>query len=165
MAVAWLPPLLAHADSEALNFSCVAKRVDQKSTTNEKGEIAIDTEDWVYIVTLQNTTFTDMANVEVKYIIFYKQEELGSTAGPRLGKQSGSAKIDSIKGNDQAEFSTAPVKLEKSSLQGGRYFPNGARPQAEASLTGLWIRVYQNGNLIAEMAKPTNLPSKEKWAE
>ena len=165
MAVLCMPPCIARADNGDLEFSCVAKKVEQKATTASKGAVAVNTENWVYVVTLENKTFKDIANLEIKYLIFYKQEELGSTAGPRLGRQAGSVKVAVINGNDKAEFNTVAVQLQKATLEGFRYYANGASPEANASLYGLWIRIYQNENMIAEMSKPANLPGKEKWEE
>jgi hypothetical protein len=165
-------PLFVRADEGSLVFSCVGRRADQQTkesqgkTTNGGTDTIVQTkEDWQYVVTLENNdAFTALQNLEIQYIIFYKQEELGSLAGPRLGRQAGSAKIDIIKGNDKAEFHTVSVQLEKASLQGA-YYLNGAKEDANANLVGLWIRIYQNGKLIAEMSRPSNLPSKEKWEE
>ncbi len=88
---------------------------------------------------------------EIKIHHFFKQEELGTVAGARLGRQTGSAKIDAIKGNDKASFDTVAVKIQKASLGGGYSYKNGGKTDAEGNLAGLWIRIYQNGNLIAEM--------------
>jgi hypothetical protein len=45
------------------------------------------------------------------------------------------------------------------------YFLNGANPKAEDSLAGIWVRMYQNGKIVGEFTKPSNLASKEKWDE
>ena len=167
IAALLLPPCAAFADGGDIDFSCVARRVDQKVTKSGTTEnaITIDTEDWQYVVTLTNNTFKDMTNIEVQYLIFSKREELGTVAGVRMGKQAGTAKIDDLKAHDKVEFKTDPVKLEKASLKPGNYYPNGGRVSGEASLSGLWIRIYQDGKLIAEMSRPPELASKEKWAE
>ena len=175
MVVLCLQPCVAHAQDAVLDFSCVARKVDQKtSTTTPKpsnnggtgATFSYTNEDWQYVVTLKNKdAFKELTNLVVKYIIFFKQEQLGSLAGARLERQTGSARIDTIKGNDKVEFSTVAVKLQKASLGAGYSYDNGAKSDANANLAGLWIRVYQNGNLIAEMSRPSNLPSKEKWGE
>src|SRR5262249_22490384 len=147
-----LPPAV-FADNGNIAFTCVARRADQKSTDSKKGDMTVTKEDWQYVVTLENTTFNDVANLEVNHISFFKHEELGSLAGARLGLRTGSTKVDSIKGHDKATFSTVNVKLTKASLAGGYYFKNGANAESNANLAGLWIRIYQNGNLIAEMSR------------
>src|SRR5271155_395568 len=88
LALLCMQPCIAHAQNGDLDFSCVARKVDQK-TTNTTPKPATDgstgpsftytNEDWQYVVTLQNNdAFKDLANIEVKYIIFFKQEQLGS---------------------------------------------------------------------------------------
>lgn len=162
-----LPPCIALAGDGDIDFSCVTRKVDQKTTQSgtDTKAIIIDTEDWQYVVTLANNTFNDMKDIEVRYIIFTKSEELGTVAGVRVGRQYGSAKIDVLKAHDKTEFNTDAVKLQKASLPPTSYYPNGARMHGEASLSGLWIRIYQNGNLIAEMSRPSDLASKEKWGQ
>ena len=166
LAVLCLPPWACRAGGD-LDFSCVAKRVDQKTTKSGTSEdaLTIDTEDWQYVVTLANTSFKDLANLEVRYIMFSKRQEIGTVAGTRVEKQAGSVKIDNIKGHDKVQFETITMKLQKATLAAGRYYANGGRTSGEASMSGLWIRIYQNGNLIAEMSRPPELATKEKWPE
>lgn len=166
IAALCMPPCLAFADYSDLDISCVTKKLDQKTITGTaENAVTVDTEDWVYAVTLQNNTFKDLTNIEVRYIIFYKIEALGTVAGTRVGRQAGVAKIDAVKAHDKVDFQTSAVKLEKQSLKPGMYYPNGGRTAGDAALSGLWIRIYQNGTMIAEMSRPPALASKEKWDE
>lgn len=167
LAVLCVPPCVCHAGDGDLDFSCVAKRIDQKTTKSGTSEeaLTIDTEDWQYVVTLANNTFKDTGSLEVRYIMFAKRQEIGTVAGTRIEKQGGSVKIDNIKGHDKVQFDTIPMKLQKASLAAGRYYVNGGRTSGEAAMTGLWIRIYQNGNLIAEMSRPPDLATKEKWPQ
>jgi len=76
------------------------------------------------------------------------------------------ASIDSL---GKTSFDTDSVALTKASLLGPpggyTYFVNGAKPTAADTLTGLWVRVYQNGNLFAEYSYPSGLSSSETWKE
>ncbi len=166
LAVLCLPPCIAFADGD-LDFSCVAKRIDQNTSKSgtSQNTIITDTEDWQYVVTLANNTFKDMANLEVRYVIFSKRQEIGTVAGVRVERQTGTAKIDNLKGHDKAKFDTVAVKLQKASLPVGSYYNNGGRTTGTANLAGLWIRIYQDGKLIAEMSRPPELATKEKWGE
>ena len=168
LAVLCLPPCACLAGNGDLDFSCIAKRVDEKTNQSGTSEnaITIDTEDWKYVVTLTNNTFKDMGNLEVRYVVFSKLQELGHGGRVRVNKVTGSVKIDAAsRDTTRCKFDTATVKLQKASLKPANYYNNGARTSGEASLAGLWIRIYQNGNLIAEMSRPPELATKEKWQE
>jgi hypothetical protein len=154
----------AYGGLDDLEINCVAKKFDQTTKVSAGGGDAnVTKEQWGYEVTIENKEFKDLTGLEIKYITFYKQEQLGSKAAPVLKHKSGSSKIDTIKGHEKTEFHTETIELKKSSLTGGYTYADGAKIAVQDSLAGLWIRVYQNGAQIAEFAKPTNLTTKEKW--
>src|SRR2546421_6400477 len=83
-------PLGVAGDSD-VEIRCVAKPVDQ--TVNKgsgDGGTNETKEHWVYDVTVENKTFKDLANLDVKYVIFFTQEQLGVKAAPAKRQQSGS---------------------------------------------------------------------------
>jgi hypothetical protein len=160
----WIALPAAHAGLDDLEFSCVAKKFDQTTKLGSMGGDAnVTKEQWGYEVTLENKAFKDLTGLEIKYIAFYKTEQLGSKAAPVLRHKNGTSKIETIKGHEKAEFHTDAIELKKSSLSGGYIYADGAKISVQDSLAGLWIRVYQNGAQIAEFAKPTSLVTKEKW--
>jgi hypothetical protein len=164
IAVFFAFPCFAQTENPDLDFSCVARKFDQDVNRGTgEGGVAVTKESWGYVVTLENKTFKDMEGLEVKYIIFFRQETLGSKAAARLGRKSGSNTIDSIKAHDKTTFDTENVELKQTRLIGNYIFMNGAKPNAEGRLAGLWVRVYQQGKLLAELCRPPQLSSKEKW--
>ena len=141
-----------------VDFRCVAKPIDQ--TVNKgsgDGGINETKEHWVYDVTVENKTFKDLANLDVKYVIFFTQEQLGVKAAPTKRQQSGSFTIDVLGGHQKKTFSTNPVELKKSNVVGAWIYSDGAKPNAQDKLTGLAVRVYQGGKLFAEFANPATL--------
>jgi len=106
-------------------------------------------EHWVYDVTIENKTF--------KEVIFFSQERLGLKADPTKRQQSGSFSIDSLKSHEKKSFSTNPVELNKSNLVGHWHYEPGAKPNAQGTLVGLVVRVYQGGQQFAEFANPSTL--------
>ena len=75
-------------------------------------------EHWIYDVTIENTTFKELTNLDLKYVIFFTQERLGVKADPTKRQQSGSFSIDWLKSHEKKSFSTNPVELNKSNLVG-----------------------------------------------
>ena len=150
-------PLGVAGDSD-VEIRCVAKPVDQ--TVNKgsgDGGTNETKEHWVYDVTVENKTFKDLANLDVKYVIFFTQEQLGVKAAPTKRQQSGSFTINVLGGHQKKTFSTNPVELKKSNVVGAWIYSDGAKPNAQDKLAGLGVRVYQGGQLFAEFANPATL--------
>lgn len=146
-----------------VEIRCVAKPVSQ--TVNKgsgDGGTHETKEHWVYDVTVENKTFKDLANLDVNYVIFFTQEQLGVKAAPTKRQQKGSFSIDLLKAHQKTSFSTKPVELNKSNLVGEWIYRSGAKPNAQDKLVGLGVQVYQGGQLFAEFANPSTL-LREKW--
>jgi hypothetical protein len=139
-----------------LEIHCVAKPIDQKVNKGSgDGGVNETRERWVYDVTVENKTFKDLANLDVKYVIFFTQEQLGVKATPAKRQQSGSFTIDVLRSHQKKMFSTNPIELHKSNLVGHWIYTDGAKPNAQDKLAGLAVRVYQGGQLFAEFANPS----------
>ncbi|MEI8341723.1 MAG: hypothetical protein WCH43_09345 [Verrucomicrobiota bacterium] len=158
-----IQPVFAGNSDVVINT--VAKKIEDKSAVPAAGEgsIAEKKEEWAYMVTVENKSFKPLTGLEAKYIIFYKQDQIGSKVTPRLQRKSGSCTVPEIQASGKNSFTTNSVELKKSVLTGNYYFTNGAKTKAEDGLSGIWIRIYLNGNLFAEYTRPTSLSSKEKW--
>ena len=78
-------------------------------------------------------------------------------ADPTKRQQSGSFSVDSLKSHEKKSFSTNPVEPNKSNLVGHWHYESGAKPNAQDTLVGLAVRVYQGGQQFAEFANPSTL--------
>jgi hypothetical protein len=158
---------LSRAADADVNITCEKKRA-QAHGEAKSGETK-RTEQWGYTVSVENEGFQDLTGLEVKYIIFYKHEELGIKGPPQKKTQTGSHTIDKIESMGKTSFDTGTVTLSKASIVGPTggysYFSNGAKPSVADTLTGLWVRIYKDGNLFAEYAYPAGLSSSESWRE
>jgi len=156
------------ADSD-LNITCDKKRIELATDSHSRSDSTTTTEQWGYAVTVENQGFKALTNLDVQYIIFYKHEELGIKGPPRKLTKKGAYTIASLESLGKTSFDTDSVTLKKTTLVGSDggylYFTNGAKPTASDSLSGLWVRVFQNGNLYAEYAYPAGLSSSERWQE
>jgi hypothetical protein len=156
LAAAWSTNV-AVAGNFDVEIHCVARPVDQSVKKASDGGANETKERWVYDVTIENKTFKDLANLDLKYVIFFTQERLGVKADPAKRQQSGSFGIDLLKPHEKKSFSTNPVELNKSNLVGHWHYASGAKPNAQGTLVGLAIRVYQGGQQFAEFANPSTL--------
>ena len=67
----------AGAGSFDLEIHCTPKKIDQQNDKGSDGGANRTKEHWVYEVTVENKTFKDLTNLEVKYSTFFTQEQLG----------------------------------------------------------------------------------------
>jgi hypothetical protein len=140
-----------------VEIHCFPKRIDQNVTTASDGGVNKTRERWVYDVTIENKTFRELTNLDLKYVIFFTQKRLGLKADSTKRQQSGSFSIDLLKPHEKKSFNTDPVELNKSNLLGHWHYESGAKPNAQGALVGLAVRVYQGGQLFAEFANPSTL--------
>jgi hypothetical protein len=145
-----------------VDIHCAPKKLDENVKKASDGGANTTKEHWVYEFTIENKTFKELADLEVKYVIFFKQEKLGVKAEPTPRRQNGSFGIPALKSHEKKSFTTDAVELKKSNLVGNWIYHSGARPNAQDTLVGLAVRVYQNGQQFAEYANPSTL-TREKW--
>ena len=153
---------VAIAGNFDVEIHCVPKRIDQTVKKASDGGANETKEHWVYDVTIENKTFKELTNIKLKYVIFFKQEQLGVKAAATPRQQSSSFSIDSLKPHEKKSFTTNPVELSKANLVGNWIYSSGAKPNAQDTLVGLALRVYQGEQQFAEFANPSTL-LREKW--
>jgi hypothetical protein len=136
---------------------CLAK--DKSSTGIEK----ITTEKWVYNVTIDNKSARDHADLDVRYVIYAADVEPGSKAPPKIIRKRGSTKVAAIKSHSTSTFTTEPIDLVKTQLSQGVTYGSGARPRANDTLEGIRLRIYKGDEMLAEVARPPSLATKEPW--
>jgi hypothetical protein len=140
----------------------VFPRIVDASQPQNIGHRVLSEEHWQYLVTIENKRFQPLLGVEVRYMTFFTTAALGSKEAPRQEHENGSFAIEALQPHEKKVFTTNPVDLKKAHLVGHRYYINGGRIKAEDALVGLWLRVYQSGQLIGEYANPSTL-TKEQW--
>jgi len=145
---------LAPTTPYSFDFKAEKKKLEGKRTTTLEHITSV--EKWCYTVTIQNHSFTDIPNVDVKYIVYYKKEREGSKV-VKDKHLSGSATATMLLNNGQFAFDTEPIELVKAELLGTFYYANGARARSRDAITGIWLRLYQNGTMIGEYADPPEL--------
>jgi hypothetical protein len=72
----WLTNV-AIAGNFDVEIHCVARRVDQTVKKASDGGANETKEHWIYDVTVENKTFKELDNLDLKYVIFFNQEQLG----------------------------------------------------------------------------------------
>ena len=73
---------VAIAGNLDVDIHCVARRVDQSVKKASDGGANETKEHWVYDVTIENRTFKELANLDLKYVIFFYPGTVGSESQP-----------------------------------------------------------------------------------
>ena len=169
-ALFWIMTQAARAGDADVTITSTPKHLEDAAATGAGGKEQYElkkSETMGYEITVENLTFKPIEKVEVKYIVFYKQEKLGQKGPAVKAHKSGSAPLDAIAPHAKESVQTTGVVLTKSALLGDpgsyMYFPNGAKPKAADSLTGIWVRIYKDGNVFAEYANPPSIAEHEQW--
>lgn len=166
MAVAYLGVLLGHAGAIDKVMISSLKRPGDVSKVNEgnasNGVPSKNDETIHYELRLQNQTTGDLSMLTVEYVVFVQRQKLGErlTDPPRIDRVTGSQTVDALNNRDPQSVTTKDFTLHKASLGGGWTYNNGGRLRAEDSVLGVWVRISQAGQLIAEYANPSSVKSR-----
>src|SRR5258708_87144 len=146
-------------------ITAAKKPVDStKGKVGEAGSKAKDSESIYYQLTFQNQTLADLPQVTVNYIIFVERQKLGQklTDPGHVDRITGSQNIDVLTNRAPQSVSTSEITLNKENLVGHYHYASGGRIKAEDNIAGVWVRVLQNDQIIAEFANPPSV-TKRGW--
>jgi len=150
--------------SAPLRFEFKASKTRLDKEEAEKGNKTISTQSWAFKVELKNNNFADLTDLEVRYKIFVRGDDGSSTRSKQDVKiEAGTHTIESIKQNSTIEFVTKPVTLSSSQLDSDYYYTDGSRSKKKDTIYGIWIKVFQNGNEVAQFLTPSSIEGKVSW--
>ena len=153
----------AFAQIQDVQITVVKKKLDEAKKGN--GPVTITAKEVAYTVTVQNRRFAEMAEVQVKYMIFLADEQGGSREKAVTVSHNGSETIKNLASNATVSFETKPFILAKEELAGNYYYASGASSRAQDKVSGVWIRAFANGKQIGEYANPPSVTKKYDWKE
>ena len=73
---------VAIAGNFDVEIHCFPKRIDQSVKKASDGGTNETKEHWVYDLTIENKTFKELTNLDLKCVIFFTRERLGLKADP-----------------------------------------------------------------------------------
>jgi hypothetical protein len=147
-----------------IEISWKRKTLDATTGKLAAGEVAKSTEDCVYTLTLTNKSFKDAPAMEIRYIIFVERQRAGEKIGnEHVERITGTKQVEGIKSHQKFAVDTDKFTLNQQQLSAGWYFANGGKRGARDSVKGVWVRVYQGDEVIAEYVNPSSIKLREKW--
>lgn len=129
------------------------------------GNTTVTTKEIRYRIDVKSRSFKALENVEVKYRVFYKDQEAGATGDGVLKSQGGSEKFPLVGAQSTVTVSTKPIQLTTEQLDGNWYYGSGAGNKSSDRVAGIWVRVYINGQLSQEFCNPSTLSKKADWKD
>jgi len=142
-----------------LNFhvSCDKKRFDVERGTTVSTKVS--KEQWGYSVTIENKTFKPQDNLEVEYRQFvFDDVALGK---PKLTSHASKTTVASLPSGGKFKFDTTPVDIEKEELKAN--YSRAGKEKVRDTLSGLWLRITKDGQVVYEFQNPPDLKNKAKW--
>ena len=136
------------------------------SKNRSRNNTTVESKDIAYTVKVNSSAFQELADVTVKYNIFYQVVELGSKGDPDIKLSVGSHTIPRLLTNKPVEFETDPIKLTKASLDPGWHFVNKASANVQDKVVGVWFKAFDStGKQIGEYTNPSSVSQKQKWKD
>lgn len=167
VSILWLCSNALRADAGNSGFGFTVAQKKLGATQQNRSRHTTETkEEWAYKVTIENKSFKDVANVEIKYITFMKPDPEGTkvlTGQIKLKRKQGETNAPLIKNFDKFSFTTDSVVLIGTQLDAGWVWMSGANPRSKDALKGLWLRMFVDGRQVAEFIDPPGLKEKETW--
>lgn len=134
--------------------------------TGRAAELATVAEDCAYTITVANNSFKDAPTMAVKYVVFVERQRPGEQKGAEhVERVTGSKPVAAIKSHQKATVDTDTFTMKHAQLASGWSYKNGGKAVAKDSIKGVWVRVYEGTNVVAEYVNPSTIRAREQWKD
>lgn len=152
------------AQAGTAKISIAVSPTKESGEKKHKGNVTKEATLYQYTVKLTNSSFAAESGLSAQYRIFVRDDSgKGAISQQKLKRQEFSAAIPDMPNLGTYSFDTEPVKLEKTTLDGGWYYRDGKRNSSADKVAGVWIRILQGDKVVGEYINPTTLAAKEKF--
>jgi hypothetical protein len=142
------------------------REVKMGDGTIRKDSIDVTEDDWGYSITLKNNTRRPLENLRIDYILYTRIdviENIGREARTRAKKFS--QKVEPVPPGARLASRTESVTTRKTELRDGMVWSGSGDDTTRDTLTGIWLRIYRDDELVLEASSPDGLSKKETWLE
>ncbi|MEI9893218.1 MAG: hypothetical protein WDN28_04765 [Chthoniobacter sp.] len=148
------------ADQVRVEVSADRKRLEfDPGKAVGEGRDSKSTEKYAYEVKVQNRTFGDVPGLDIQYLIFVERQKLGELKDKdTVERIMGTTKVEPLSRKTMVQTATtSEFTLTKQALVGDYYYPNGGRRKVADNVLGIWVKVLNEGKVIAEYTNPTTV--------
>lgn len=126
----------------SLAISSLKKKGSQRSKGRD-GSLNTVTQDWLYSVSVRNSTNTPTPPLSIKYDVF-----VSVPGGAPRAAVTHTINIPALKAGGSHSFDTASVNITSYEAPKGSFFVNGQDRKKRDSLEGMTLRISANGREI-----------------
>lgn len=155
----------ASAAAQLQDVQISASRMKLDEQTSKGGAVSTTVKQVAYKISVTNKTFKDMADVEIKYMIFYEELQHGSKDKPEIKSAKGKKAVALLESHKSVDIESEPFELTSTSLSAGYYYTSGASNRSKDAVIGVWVRVFAGGKQVGEYVNPSTLSRKNNWKE
>jgi hypothetical protein len=149
--------------AEGNYFDIEVKRNKEQVGSTEYISMEVKRSHASYDVKMRSKSTVDLTDLEVRYIIFMKEDDRYVRNNNNRQAKRGKHKIEFWPAQELMEFQTKALELETEQLAQGWYSYGKAR--ARDQLAGIWLRIYRGDLMLAEFSSPTMLEQKYNWED
>lgn len=125
-----------------------------RTTTEEK---------WGYSVTLINKTAKPLHNLRAEYRLFATVDNVHVKEDQGLKKKACQSALEPIPELGRVIFRTETISAFKMKYNGNIRSTATGESSSRETLSGIWIRIYRDKDLVLETCFPEKLSATEKW--
>ena len=152
------------ASAHAADFQITLDRKKAAPTQTRGGVEQQTSQKWTGTLRVENTSSKPSPELQAKYIVFVKRQELAQKAGPdKIDLVKGEAKITPLKKGEIFSLDTAEIVLRQQLLSANYQYSNGGQTKASDTVAGVWVRLFAGTVLLADYSNPETVKAKFKW--
>jgi hypothetical protein len=121
------------------------KKIDSSSRSD--GIEKVTTENWIYKIDIVNKESAPLTGLRVDYVCFRRPDNGGNRQEPVIALK-GTKTLEVVKAYSNTSFDTEEMQLNKSKMQGGWTWSNGADSRQADGLAGFVVKVFMKDKEI-----------------
>lgn len=138
---------------------------DVTLTTGEvvKNGMTLTEEKWGYAITISNKTTRRLENLRIEYRLFATVDSVHVKEKQGLKKKAYKTTLEPLSELGRVTFRTETISAIKSKYNGNIVSAKTGDSSSRETLSGIWLRVYRDKELLYETAAPGTLTTTETW--
>ncbi|TVP77425.1 MAG: hypothetical protein EA353_10465 [Puniceicoccaceae bacterium] len=118
-----------------------------------------------YEIVLTNKSAFDMTDVRIEYLVLKFEDAIAAErrSEGEIRKIKGKTEVADIPARSDGNTTTGQFPMLETKLAPGYSWASGGKRTSKDKMEGVWIKVYQGENLVAEVSRPENLDRRISW--
>lgn len=153
-------------------FDVQYKRKRTEKEKRNEGAVVVTYEKWLYEVTVENESDSDLSGLELHYKIYKSAKADASEAmyrGEGLTREGdylvmkGKVDLGTLQRLKSSTVQTGGIPLSQSQLDGNFYYIDGDKSNKKDELDGAWFKIFHDGKEVHEVKSSHAAVKNAKW--